>query len=355
MLTPRFRYPALVCTLLIALSHGAIPARAADAVELSAEQAKSLQLVTAPVIPAGTLALARLPAEIVAPLQSSRTVSAPFAGVVASIAVDEGADVELGAPLARVQSRDFLTAQMDLARSRSDLALAQSQSRRDAALLAEGIIARSRADETQARTADAQARFAQARDALAGVSIPSKAAGEYELRAPIAGRVLHRSITPGQVVGAFEPAFMLASGAGVDVLVQAPLERSHEYATGLGVVMDDGTRGTLVAVAAATDAGSQGVRLRAHLPDAKHWRVGQRSSVRLELPAPQGAMRLPASALVASGTETLVFVADGASYRRVAVERLGSDGDDAIVRGALKPGDNVVTSGASTLTSVHGE
>lgn len=354
MLPLRPRNPAIACAILISFSLGAVSVRAA-AIELSAEQAKSLQIATAPVAAAGTLPLARLPAEVVVPLQSSRTVSAPFAGVVASVAVDEGADVAVGAPLARVQSRDFLAARMDLARSRGDLALAQSQSRRDAALLAEGIIARSRADETQARAADAAARFAQARDALAAVSMPSKAAaGEYELRSPVAGRVLRRSIAPGQVVGAFEPAFALASGDSADVLVQAPIEHGAEFTAGLGIVMDDGTRGTLVAVAAATEPGSQSMRLRAHLPDAKHWRIGQRTSVRLELPAPDGAMRIPASALVASGAATLVFVADGAKYRSVPVERLGNDGDNAIVRGALVPGDSVVAVGASTLKSMHG-
>jgi len=353
LLATAFRNPLLAGFALIGFVLGAT---AATAVELSAEQARSLQIATAPVAVAGTLALARLPAEVVPPLASSRTVGAPFAGVVASVAVDEGSSVAAGTPLARVQSRDFLAAQADLARSRSDLTLAQSQSKRDAALLAEGIIARSRADETQARAADAHARFAQARDALAAVAIPAGATGgEYELRAPIAGRVLRRSIAPGQVVAAFEPAFMIAAGDGVDVLLQAPLERSADYAPGLAVVMDDGTRGELVAAAAATDTGSQSLRLRAHLPEARRWLVGQRTSARLELPAPADALRVPASALVPDGTATLVFVANGTTYRGIAVEPLGSDGDDAIVRGALKAGDAVVTRGASTLKSMQGE
>jgi RND family efflux transporter MFP subunit len=335
--SPPTRIPAVACAVLIPFALSAPAAKAADAITLSAEQVKSLQIVTAPVVASSVLPLARLPAEVVAPLESSRTVSTPFAGVVASVVVDEGAMVAAGAPLARVQSRDFLTAQADLARSRSETTLAQSQSRRDAALFAEGIIARSRADETQARTADAQARFVQARDALAAVSIPAKAAaGEYELRAPTAGRVLRRSISPGQVVGAFEPAFTITTGNGVDVLVQAPIEHRAGYVPGRAVVMDDGTRGELVAIAAATDAGSQSVRLRAHLVDAQTWLVGQRTSVRLELQAPSNAVRVPASAIVPNGAAALVFVADGSRYRAVPVERLGNDDQDAIVSGALE-------------------
>lgn len=350
------RNAAAACGVLIGLARVATPACAADLVELSAGQAKSLQMVVAPAVAAEGVSLPRLPAEIAAPLESSRVVSAPFAGVVTSVAVDEGANVAAGAPLARVRSRDFLAAQADLARGRSEMALAQSQSRRDAALLAEGIIARSRADETRARAADAQARYTQAHDALAAVWTSVQAvAGEYELRAPIAGRVLRRSIAPGQVVGAFEPAFTIAAGDGVDVLLQAPLEHRAEYAPGLAVVMDDGTRGRLVAVAAATEAGSQSVRLRAHLPDALRWLVGQRTSARLELPAPRGAVRVPASTLVQDGVGTLLFVADGTRYRAVPVMRIGGDAQDAIVRGALQPGDAVVAGGASALKSMLGE
>lgn len=343
------RRASVFATLLTGIAH------AAD-IQLDAAQTQRLGLRTEAAVAATSIPLDRLPAEIAAPLESARTISTPFAGVVASVAVDDGANVAAGAPLARVQSRDFLAAQADLARSNSDAALAHSQAKRDDALLAEGIIARSRADETRARANDAQARLAQSRGALAGLAIPSNAAaGEYELRAPIAGRVLRRTITPGQAVGAFEPAFMLAADDSVDVLLQAPVAQRAAYAVGLAVVMNDGTRGRLVAVAAATDNGSQSVHLRARLPGSPHWLVGQRTSARLELPAPSGSVRVPLAALVPDGERALVFVANGTRYTAVPVERLGADAQSAVVHGALKPGDAVVVSAASALKSLHGE
>lgn len=324
---------------LACLAIGTQAAQAAD-IQLDAAQVQRLGLRTEAAVAAEHIPLDRLPAEIAAPLESARTVSTPFAGVVAGIAADEGAIVAAGAPLARVQSRDFLAAQADLARSGSDATLAQSQARRDDTLLAEGIIARARADEARAR---------------ACASPANAAPGEYELRAPVGGRVLRRTIAPGQVVNAFEPAFLLGANDGVDVVLQAPVAQRAAYAPGLAVVMDDGTRGSLVAVAAATESGSQSVRLRARLPQAKHWLVGQRTSARLELPAPSGSVRVPLAALVPDGERTLVFVANGTRYAAVQVERLGADAQSAIVRGALKPGDAIVASGASTLKSLHAE
>jgi len=352
--------PRVRCAwLALCLLAGA--AQAAD-IRLDAAAAQRLGVQTEAAQAAQGIPLDRLPAEVTAPLESSRTVSAPFAGVVSSVAVDEGATVKAGALLARVQSRDFLAAQADLQRSASDAALAQSQSRRDAALLAEGIIARSRVDESRARAVDAQARLAQAQAALAGVTAGS-AAGEYELRAPMAGRVLRRAVSPGQVVGAFDPAFVLAADARVDVLFQVPVARRAALAPGLTVEMEDGAQGQVVAVGAATDAASQSLRLRARLPESAHWLVGERTTVRLLLPAPVGAVRVPLAALLPDGERALVFVAgqaaDGMQYRAVPVERLGANAREAVVRGtdkdALKAGDAVVVRGASALKPLMGQ
>ena len=335
--------------VLLALCWLAGAAQAAD-VRLDAAAAQRLGIQTEAAQAAQGIPLDRLPAEVTVPLETSRTVSAPFAGVVSGVAVDDGAAVKAGALLARVQSRDFLAAQADLRRSGSDAALAQSQLRRDEALLADGIIARSRMDESSARALDAQARLAQARAALAGIE-PARdgVAGEYELRAPMAGRVLRRAVAPGQVVGAFDPAFVLAFDARVDVLFQVPVARRAALAPGLTVEMEDGAQGRVVAVGAATDAASQSLRLRARLSESAHWRVGERTTVRLLLPAPAGAVRVPLSALLPDGERTLVFVANGEQYRAVQVERLGANAREAVVRGELKASDAVVVRGASAL------
>ena len=76
-----------------------------------------------------------------APLSASAQVVAPYGGVVTRVLVDEGAAVRQGQALARIQSKDVLAAQADLARARTDATAAATQARRDAALLAEGIFA----------------------------------------------------------------------------------------------------------------------------------------------------------------------------------------------------------------------
>jgi membrane fusion protein (multidrug efflux system) len=121
----------------------------------------------------------------------------------------------------------------------------------------------------------------------------------------------------------------------------------------LTIEMEDGTQGKVVAVGAASDPLSQSLRLRARLPESAHWRVGERTTVRLLLPAPADAVRVPVTALLPDGARALVFVAtpnaNGAQYRAVQVERLGADAREAVVRGGLKAGEAVVIRGASAL------
>jgi multidrug efflux pump subunit AcrA (membrane-fusion protein) len=95
----------------------------------------ALGVATAAADTATQLPVPGLPAQAAAPLAASAQVSAPYAGVVTRILVDEGALVRQGQPLARIQSRDVLAAQGELARARSEATAAALQAKRDAALL----------------------------------------------------------------------------------------------------------------------------------------------------------------------------------------------------------------------------
>ena len=136
----------------------AVAQPSAGSVQLNAAQLRAQGVETAIVKDAAAIPLDGLPAQTVAPLSASAQVVAPYGGVVTRVLVDEGAAVRQGQALARIQSKDVLAAQADLARARTDATAAATQARRDAALLAEGIIPAARNEQTQARAAAATHR-----------------------------------------------------------------------------------------------------------------------------------------------------------------------------------------------------
>jgi RND family efflux transporter MFP subunit len=335
---------------------------------LSQAQLHAQGIETTVVSAASDLPVPGLPAEAVAPLDASAQVVVPYAGVLTRILVDEGTTVRKGQPLVRIQSRELLAAQAELARARSEATAAALQAKRDAALLAEGIIAASRNEQAQARNAAAQGALRQADGAMAQLRIVTDGqAGEYELLAPMAGQVIRRHVIPGQAVAALDRVFVIAEPGRIDVIVSAPLRLREAVTPGLAVHLPGGATARVVAVGADADPASQSLRLRARIdPDpAARLTAGQQFSVTLLLPAPEGALAVPPSALLPSGEAHVLYTMDAANaegsarIRAVTVRLLGGDASRSIVTpvtsetgATLAPGTQVVSRGTALLKAM---
>ncbi|MBU6260869.1 MAG: HlyD family efflux transporter periplasmic adaptor subunit, partial [Burkholderiales bacterium] len=181
--------------------------------------------------------------------------------------------------------------------------------------------------------------------------------GEYELPAPIAGRVLRRLVTPGQALATGDEAFVVAAPGALDVTFTAPVRVRAALAPGLALRLPDGSAARVVAVGTDTDPASQSLRLRARMTDAAAaagYAAGQQFSVTLLLPAPPGTLAVPTAALLPAGQGHVLYRQDGRRLRAVAVqELLGGDADTSIVRAAgLQAGAQVVTRGTALLKSL---
>ena len=310
----------------------------AGGVHLNATQLRAQGVETALVKDAAVIPLDSLPAQTVAPLSASAQVVAPYGGVVTRVLVDEGAAVRQGQALARIQSKDVLASQADLARARTEAAVATAQARRDATLLAEGIIPATRNEQTQARAAAAQTTLQEANGALARLRpVSGGQAGEYELLAPLSGRVMRRHLSLGQAVAPLDIAFVVAEPGPLDISFSAPLRLRSNLRPGLEVRLPDGMTARVTAVGGDIDLNSQSLRVRARVDtdqaETDHYAAGQQISVALLLPAPQGTLSVPSSALLPAGSAHVLYVAEPVSQstqgdlriRAVPVQLLGQD------------------------------
>lgn len=316
-------------------------------------QTEALGLQTDVAVTATTMPISGLPAEVAPPLHSSARVAAPYGGIVTRILRDEGDVVVAGDALVRIQSRDLLAAQSDLARARSEAAAAKQQAKRNELLLQEGIIALSRNEESEARASAAEAARRQAEGALSGLRIVSGGApGEYELLAPIPGRVLRRMVVPGQAVASLEETYAVAAPGSLDLIFSVAVTSRSSIAPGMQVRLPDGSTGSIVAVGADTDRASQRLRVRARADDDRGLVAGQHVELTLLAPAPLDSVAVPSASLITEGDGHVLYVLAGETYRVVRVERLGGDTAQAIVRGDVQAGDRVVVRGASALKTL---
>lgn len=349
---------ALLVLTACGASNDAAPTEAApqaDAqgrIRLSAAQTANLGIQHVPAVAADSVPVTGLAAEVTVPLASSAQVTMPYAGVVTRVLVDEGETVRRGQPMLRVQSRELVAVQADYARARAESGLAAQQAQRDALLQREGLIPAARAQESRARAQVANASLQQASAWLAQLR-PSGAPDEFELLAPQDGRVVHRRVAPGQALAALAAAFTLASDDRLDLEFAVPVELAAQLRVGQPVALPGGATASVAAVGGDADAGAQSLRVRAQLAAGSGLLPGQQLDVTLQLPAPAGALAVPASALLQDGDGHLLFVLEGDAWRGLPVRLLGGDGRRAIVTGeGLRAGLPVASAGANLLKTL---
>ncbi len=294
------------------------------------------------------------------------SVLAPFSGPVSRLLVAPGDRVKKGAVLAEVDSPDFAAA---IGAYRKALATANTNRRLadlDKDLLEHDGVARREAEQAETDAANAEADRDAALQALVALNANPQSIKDLQdgkpvahasglIRSPVAGTVVEKLITPGQLLEAgTTPAFTVADlsrvwvmtqlfgtdvaavrvGDSADVLVDGAAAPLHGKVENIPELVDPDTRSVTVRVA----VDNPGAVLK------KQMYVRVRIQGRLEL----SGLLIPVSALLRDD-DNLPFVyltrPDG-SFTRQHVTVGERDGDNVEITAGLKDGDSVVVDGA---------
>ena len=294
------------------------------------------------------------------------SVLAPFSGPVSRLLVAAGDTVRKGQPLATVDSPDFATAISAYAKA---LATAQTDRRladTDADLLTHNGVSRREARQARTDAANAEADRDAALRGLVAVDVDRRTISALQqgrpvsrvegvIRAPIAGTVAERLITPGQLLQAgTTPAFTVADLSRMWVMAQIPASEQESVRLGDGAEVDTGLgdhayRGTVTNIAAVVNPDTRAVLARVVVDNPggvlkKQMYVGVRITARQA----SAGLLIPVSAILRDD-ENLPFVyvaqAAGAFARRPVT--VGDRVDDRFeILGGLRAGDRIVVDGA---------
>ena len=132
---------------------------------------------------------------------NSAIVKARVPGELQGLTVREGDRVEAGQVIARVESTEYADrvrqAQEQADAAKAQVEIAQRQVNNNAALVRQGFISKTAADNSLASLNTAQANH---RAAQAGIDVLRKSLADTVLRAPISGQVSQRLAQPGERV-----------------------------------------------------------------------------------------------------------------------------------------------------------
>jgi cobalt-zinc-cadmium efflux system membrane fusion protein len=363
-------YPG-VLTLLIGLVAGALPATGHTEealIKLTATQLKTagITVATARAPDAGaapdTGNTLRLTGRVAVPNRGIELVTATTAGQVQAVLVNVGETVRTGTPLARLYSPELLGMQREYLHARSSAELADQKLKRDEALFQDGIISRSRLEETRNGQMQAQAslQVQQQLLKLSGMSAAdiSKLTNAsvidpvLTITSGLNGVVLEQSATPGGRVEPGTPLFTLGNTRTLWVELQATPAQLGQLQVGNPVTATGcQQQGKLIAISPQVSRDSQTALVRAEFTNAGNClRPNQYAEVSINGSGDsQAAVSIPAKALVRSSGKDYVFVQTPAGFRLQEVTVLARQTEVAWVSNTLAAGTQVAVSGVAAL------
>jgi membrane fusion protein, multidrug efflux system len=280
------------------------------------------------------------------------TVSADLPGIVDKIEFESGQPVGAGAVLVRLDTRQE---QAQLAAAQAARDLADLNLKRARGLVAQGISAQADLDRIAAEQKQAEAKAGEIRATI----------DRKTIRAPFAGVLGIRQINLGQYLEGGAPVVPLQSVRPVYVNFSVPSEQVarlkvgsaiHAAAEGATGVEADGR---VTALDSVVNEATRNVQIQATFDNADgKLRPGMFVKTNVGVGAGEPAITVPTSAILYAPYGDSVFIVEdvtgpkGQRYLGVRQQfiKLGaSRGDQVAVLTGIKPGEQVVTSGAFKL------
>lgn len=297
--------------------------------------------------------------------EQATAVLAPISGPVSQLLVDIGDHVKKGDPLALVDSPDFAAAISAYRKALTTAHTARRLADLEKDLVEHQGVAKREEDQAQADAANADADVDAALKALVSLNVDPKVIKAVEqgqpishvggvIRSPIAGTVVDRQITPGQLLQAgTTPSFTVADMSRVWVMAQ--VADSDVASVSVGDSADVSTAadakpltGTVTKISALVNSDTRLVPARV-VVDNPQGLLKTQAYVGVQIHSRQATSGLlvPVSALLRDD-ENLPFVyvaqSDG-SFARRSVTVGYRTGDQFDIPAGLKAGEQVVVDG----------
>lgn len=273
---------------------------------------------------------------------------------VTALNVDVGQQVRKGQVLLEIDHRtldsDLRQADAALGEAQAGVELAKVNLGRGQALAKSQLISASALDELRATLVQANARLATTRAQRDGVQLRRDFAS---LRAPDDGVISKRLVQPGQVVAAGTELLRLIRHGRLEWRPELPEAQLARVAIGAAVSLSDGdghpVTGRVRAISPGVDTNTRTGTVYADLPQPGTLKAGAFVEGRIITSASSALMVPTASVVMRDGYAYVFTVDDKGRVNRVRVSVGASDGDQVEVLDGLRPGQQVVATGAGFL------
>ena len=335
--------------------------QAADAIELTQEDAIKLGVQFESVRSINDAMGIELPAQVIAPLDEGSHAYSLVDGVISDWRASSGDRVLEGEIIARIASNVAGDLQAQWLDADASLSAARLEASRSERLFENGVIAERRLQQVQLALAHAESREASNRRALEQLGFDASSIdrlaesktnlGYALLRAPREGLLVHRARSVGEPVGVGDKIaeFQSSSAKWVSVILPAALADTLGNSTKLSL-MPTGETLTLRERDYSIDPLTQTIELYAEFDTEVNYPLGSLIDV-FVLPSESGVL-VPASAIVYTEGNNYVFVktVNGVTPRQLDLIPIGRD---YLVHSGLRAGEQIAVSGTALLKGMQ--
>ncbi|HKR08809.1 MAG TPA: efflux RND transporter periplasmic adaptor subunit [Gemmatimonadaceae bacterium] len=293
-------------------------------------------------------------------------IQAQVNGILQRVSFAEGQEVAIGQVLFQIDPRPYQAAlnqaRAQLTRDEAVAANTRRDATRYAALVKEGYVTSSQADQAEANAVSAAANVEGDR---ANVQKAALDLANTTIRAPISGKTGSLLVRQGNLVKANSDPPLVVINQIRPILVRFSVPQSQftdiqrYYRSGNALLVrsrpSEGTAvpvdGTLAFVDNNVDTTTGTVMLKARFtnPDGAIW-PGQYMNVALQLYVDPNALTLPAPAVLTGQQGTYVYTVDTANTAKQTPVQVSRTVDSlAVIASGLREGERVVVDGQSRL------
>jgi len=347
----------------------------ADHTEIPADMAARSGIRVETAGPGRIRSLLELAGEIRLNAEATTIVPARFEGVVLSVNHRVGDEVKRGEVLAVIESRELADARAEFIEAVHRLELAQARYVREEALWRKKIgveqdylRARHELEETEIRRQTARQKLhalgiseselnelaAEPQGKVVTFKVrqpfPQRALSRYELKAPIAGRVIERRVAVGQNVRPADTLFHLADLSQVWADFAVYSGQLPQVRRGARIIVSDGEReleGEISYLSSFVSEPARAAIARVVLPNPDgRWRPGMFVSGRVVVGETNAPVTVAIEALQSLEGRTVVFVNEGERYEATPVRVGLRDPQRVEILSGLKAGQRYVAAGS---------
>lgn len=284
-------------------------------------------------------------------------IAAEVPGRVLSVAVEAGETVAQGQVLARLDEQDYRLAVeragADARRLEALSAQQQRQVERYQQLVKENFFSANALDEIVTQLAGTREQLAAARTQMEQAR---KNLDRTAVKAPAAGVIAQRLVSPGDYVGAGNPLFQLSTDQTLRVVLPFPESLGNRLEVGQTLRLyapmapEERVEVPITEIRPVIGAQNRAIEVLAEIRNPGGWRAGGSVTGEVVLVRREGAVVVPPLALIRRPAGTVVYVITG----NQANERLVTAGVRTArfveILDGLKGGETIAVEGASYLS-----